>query len=236
MMMWLARRMAFPLPTCSLEGLFALVAKQSAILDGIVCRLALIGAPAVPEPLLACHVEPPFEKIIGFVAGTMDTAIAKCFVSIEESAACLTACIKTSNDKIMNEVAAVIAPIRALVSALDARSVELSSRLDAMVVQVGFSARSEPPLTSSAVAPEPSTSPSSSSAAGAFSEPQYPFVGARVMLHSMQKLSLNGSLGMITKIDSLRAGVVLDGSELSLAIKYQNLHFVGSGPLPPAQS
>jgi hypothetical protein len=88
--------------------------------------------------------------------------------------------------------------------------------------------------SSSTCAPMPSTSlPSSSSAAGVFSEPQYPFVGARVMLHSMQKLALNGSLGIITQIDSLRAGVVLDGADLSLAIKYQNLFIVGTGPLPP---
>ena len=59
-------------------------------------------------------------------------------------------------------------------------------------------------------------------------------IGNRVLAHGLSKQHLDGQTGTITFVGDLRAGVLLDGAETPMAIKFENLFFVGAGRTPSA--
>ena len=65
-----------------------------------------------------------------------------------------------------------------------------------------------------------------------FSEPQVAYVGARVMLRGLQKGVLNGAIGTVIKADVSRVGVLIDATQSSIAVKYENVFLMAAGPCP----
>jgi len=61
-------------------------------------------------------------------------------------------------------------------------------------------------------------------------------VGARVMLCGLRAAARNGAMGTVSSVDDERAGVLVDGDDKPIAVKYDNLLLMGCGPPPLAAS
>eukprot|EP00972_Heterocapsa_arctica_P036220 5329407-Heterocapsa_arctica.AAC.1 len=58
----------------------------------------------------------------------------------------------------------------------------------------------------------------------------------RILLIGLKRTDLNGNFGTIISVDCERAGVLLENTGHKMAVRYENLLMVGTGPPPSGPS